>query len=146
MTAITRPCAAVGHVEINDQGRTLLAERVDYDQAKRHRHRQAAMSPSPTPSGNVAFADHVVLTGHMRDGALSGFGALIGKNGRLAARQRPERIGGTKVIAASHAAYSPCEICNQPGASRTPLWQVKAERVVYDQIKHKVRFSERHHR
>ena len=27
--------------------------------------------------GNVAFMDHVVLTDHMRNGALEGFGALI---------------------------------------------------------------------
>ena len=131
--------AAVGHVEINDQGRTLLAERVDYNQTTDTVTAKGHVSITDT-LGNVAFADHVVLTGHMRDGALSGFGALIGKNGRLAAHSA-QRIGGTKVIAA-HAAYSPCEICNQPGASRTPLWQVKAERVVYDQIRHKVRFSD----
>ena len=41
---------------------------------------------------------------------------------------------------AHRTAYSPCKICNQPG-QRTPLWQVKAERVVYDQTKHKVRFK-----
>ena len=131
--------AAVGRVEINDQGRTLLAERVEYDQTTDTVTARGHVSITDT-RGNVAFADHVVLTGHMRDGALSGFGALIGKNGRLAAHSA-QRIGGTKVIAA-HAAYSPCEICNQPGASRTPLWQVKAERVVYDQLKHKVRFSD----
>ena len=48
--------SAVGHVEIADDGRTLLAERVDYDQAKRqgdgqrpcqHHRRHRAMSPSP---------------------------------------------------------------------------------------------------
>ena len=41
--------------------------------------------------------------------------------------------------------YSPCKICNQPG-QRTPLWQVKAERVVYDQVKHHIRFHRRHRR
>ena len=95
------------------------------------------MSAITDTRGNVAFADHVVLTDHMRDGALSGFGALIGKTGRLAAKSA-ERVNGTTVIA-HHTVYSPCKICKQPG-QRTPLWQVKAERVVYDQTKHKVRF------
>ena len=89
--------------------------------------------------GNVAFSDHVVLTDHMRDGALQGFGALIGKNGRLAAASA-QRVGGTMVIA-HQTVYSPCKICNQPG-QRTPLWQVKAERVVYDQVKHRIHFTD----
>ena len=50
-----------------------------------------AMSAITDRLGNVAFSDHVVLTDHMREGVLNGFGALIGKNGRLAARQRPAR-------------------------------------------------------
>ena len=31
--------------------------------------------------------------------------------------------------------------CNQPG-QRTPLWQVKAERIVYDQQKHRIHFRD----
>jgi LPS-assembly protein len=128
--------SAVGHVEIFDDGRTLLAERVDYDQASDTVTARGHVSIIDT-KGNVAFADHVVLTDHMRDGALQGFGALIGKTGRLAAHSA-QRVNGNVVIA-NHTVYSPCKICNQPG-QRTPLWQVKAERVVYDQTKHKVRF------
>ncbi|HET7086400.1 MAG TPA: LPS assembly protein LptD [Rhizomicrobium sp.] len=129
--------SAVGHVEISDEGRTLLAERVDYDQAsdKVTANGHVVMTDA---RGNVAFAEHVVLTDHMRDGVLNGFGALLGKNGRLAATSA-QRVNGNTVIA-QHTVYSPCEICNQPG-QRTPLWQVKSERVVYDQLKHKVRFK-----
>lgn len=132
-----RVVSAVGHVEIVDQGRTLLADRVEYD---RNTDKVTAIGHVTTTDqkGNVAFSDHVVLTDHMRDGVLNGFGALIGKTGRLAAAGA-ERVGGNTVIAHS-AAYSPCKICNQPGYSRTPLWQVKAERVVYDQVAHKVHF------
>src|ERR1700722_8349230 len=128
--------SAVGHVEIVQEGRTLQAERVDYDQntdtvtARGH----VVMIDS---RGNVAFSDHVVLKDRMRDGVLSGFGALIGQNGKLAARNA-QRINGTTVVA-RRSNYSPCKICNKPG-QRTPLWQVKAERVVYDQVKHKIRF------
>jgi LPS-assembly protein len=129
--------SAIGHVEITDDGRTLLAERVDYDQASDKVTARGHVSITDD-KGNVAFADRVVLTDHMREGALAGFGALIGKTGRLAAHSA-ERINGTTVIA-HRTVYSPCKICNQPG-QRTPLWQVKAERVIYDQTKHKVRFK-----
>jgi LPS-assembly protein len=129
--------AAVGHVEIADDDRTLLAERVDYDQASDKVTASGHVSITDT-KGNVVFADHVVLTDQLRNGVLSGFGALIGKTGRLAAHSA-QRINGTTVIA-HHSVYSPCKICNQPG-QRTPLWQVKAERVIYDQTNHKVRFK-----
>lgn len=129
--------SAVGHVEIDDQERTLLAERVDYDQDKDVVTASGHVSITDT-KGNVAFADHVVLTDRMRNGALSGFGALLGKTGRLAARSAV-RVNGDTVIA-RHTVYSPCKICQQQG-QRTPLWQVKAERVIYDQTKHKVRFK-----
>jgi LPS-assembly protein len=130
--------SAVGHVEISDSGHTLLADRVTYDQASDRMTAFGHISLMDE-NGNVAFADHVTLSDHMRDGALKGFGALIGKNGRMAATAA-ERIGGRTVIA-HHAVYSPCKICNQPG-QRTPLWQVKAERIVYDQQKHRIHFRD----
>ena len=128
--------SAVGHVEIADQDRTLIADRVDYDQNADRVTASGHVSIMDS-KGNVAFADHVILTDRMRNGALSGFGALLGKTGRLAARSA-ERVNGNTVIAHG-TVYSPCKICQQQG-QRTPLWQVKAERVVYDQVKHKVHF------
>ncbi len=128
--------SAVGHVEIDDSGRVLLAERVIYDQATDKVTASGHVSITDE-KGNVAFADHVVLTDHLRDGALNGFGALIGKSGRLAAASAVRRDG--HIVIASRTAYSPCKICNQPG-QRTPLWQVKAERVIYDQEKHRIHF------
>ncbi len=44
----------------------------------------------------LPFPTYVTLTDHMREGALSGFGALIGKNGRLVASSA-QRFGGTVV-------------------------------------------------
>ena len=83
--------AAVGHVEIVDEGRILDADNVTYDQKTDKVTADGHVSLTDR-LGNVAFADHVVLTDHMRDGALNGFGALIGKNGRLAAASA-QRVG-----------------------------------------------------
>ncbi len=130
--------SAVGHVEIVDQGRILDADRVTYNQKTDQVTADGNVSVTDA-AGNVAFSNHVVLTDHMRDGVLSGFGALIGKNGRLAAASA-ERVGGTMVIA-HQTVYSPCKICNQPG-QRTPVWQVKSERVVYDQVAHRIHFTD----
>ncbi len=130
--------AAVGHVEIVDQGRILDADRVTYNQKTDTVTADGHVSTTDR-LGNVAFSDHVVLTDHMRDGVLNGFGALIGKNGRLTAASA-QRVNGTMVIA-HYTNYSPCKICNQAGQS-TPLWQVKSERVVYDQVAHRIHFTD----
>ena len=76
--------AAVGHVEIVDDGRILDADNVTYNQKTDQVTANGHVSVTDA-KGNVAFADHVVLTDHMHEGALNGFGALIGKNGRLTA-------------------------------------------------------------
>jgi LPS-assembly protein len=130
--------SAVGHVEIVDGTRILNADNVTYDQKIDKVTANGHVSVTDD-KGNVAFADHVVLTDQMRNGALAGFGALIGKNGRLAAASA-QRIQDRLVIA-QHAVYSPCKICAQKN-QRTPLWQVKAEKVVVDQVKHRVHFTD----
>jgi LPS-assembly protein len=127
--------AAIGKVEIRDAGRILLADRVVYDQTLDRVTASGNVSLTDA-DGNTAFANAVVLTDGMRNGALTGFGALIGKTGRLAAASAARR---GDVIVATRAVYSPCEICKEEGR-HTPLWQVKSERVIYDKAGQKVRF------
>jgi LPS-assembly protein len=129
--------SAIGKVEIASRGRVLLADRVTYDQ-KSDRVIASGNVSVTDEHGNVAFATTVVLTDQMRNGALTGFGALVGKSGRLAAASA-SRNG--QITVARRAVYSPCQICREQGR-KTPLWQVKAERVVYDQVEHKVRFRD----
>ncbi|MGC9952676.1 MAG: LPS assembly protein LptD [Rhizomicrobium sp.] len=129
---------AKGHVEIDYDGRILLADTVTYNQSADVVTADGHVSLLDK-AGNVAFADHVTLTDHMRDGALSGFGALLGKNGRLVASSAQRSEG--RLTTALHVAYTPCKICNQPG-QRTPVWQIKAYRVVHDQEKHKIKFND----
>lgn len=127
---------ARGHVEIDSDGRVLLADEVSYDQV--HDRMTARGHVSLTDEkGNVAFADQVELHDKMRDGALKTFAALIGKNGRLVA-SAATRTGG-RFIEAFDAAYTPCKICNKPG-QRTPVWRVRAGRVRYDQVRHRIVF------
>ncbi|MEJ0024534.1 MAG: LPS assembly protein LptD [Rhizomicrobium sp.] len=129
---------ARGHVEIDSDGRILLADQVAYDQV--HDTMTASGHVSLTDErGNVAFADHVNLRDKMRDGALRSFAALIGKNGRMVAASATRSQG--RFIEAFDASYTPCKICNQPG-QRTPVWQVSAEHVRYDQLNHRIIFHD----
>jgi LPS-assembly protein len=129
---------ARGKVEIDYGGRILLADSVSYNQKTDAISADGHVSVTAS-NGDVAFADHVVLRDKMRDGALEGFAALIGKNGRMVAA-RAKRTAG-RFTEALRAAYTPCKVCAKNGR-RTPLWQVKSYRVIYDQVRHKIEFRD----
>jgi len=129
---------AHGHVEVDRDSRILLADKLIYDQNTDTMTATGHVSILDA-KGNVAFANHVVMTDKMRDGALEGFAALIGKTGRLAATKARREEG--RFTTAYRAAYTPCKICNKPG-QRTPVWEVKSYRVVHDQLKHRIYFKD----
>ena len=130
--------SATGNVEIDYDKRILLANEVLYDQQADTVSAIGHVSVL-SPEGDVAFADRVVLKEGMRYGALEGFKALIGKRGRLAANRAVREPGG--VTFATRAAFTPCKVCNKPGM-RTPTWEVKARRVVYDENRHRIYYHD----
>jgi LPS-assembly protein len=135
----TKVVTARGHVEIDYDGKILLADSVTYNQNTDIVTADGHVSLMDN-DGNVAFADHVTLTDKMRDGALTGFGALLGSHGRLVAASAERRDNGRTIIA-RHVDYTPCKICNQPG-QRTPVWEIRAFRVVHDKQAHKIKFQD----
>ena len=130
--------SAEGNVEIDYDDRILLANKIIYDQ-KSDVVRAAGHISVLSPNGDVAFADNVVLTEGLRNGALDGFRALIGKNGRLGAERAVRKNGD--ITYATRAAYTPCKICNETG-KRTPTWEVKAGRIVYDEKHHRIYYHD----
>jgi LPS-assembly protein len=130
---------AEGHVEIDYNGRIVTADRVIYDD-----NSDTATADGHVvmmaPDGTVGFSNHAVLTDKMRDGVFNAFSALIGQNGRFAAVRAVRSNQGT-IIRATRTAYTPCKICNKPG-QRTPLWQVKAAHAVYDELKHRITYTD----
>lgn len=131
----TRIVVATGHVEIDYNDRILVADKVTYDQNKDVATADGHVSVVE-PDGTVAFADHAVLTDKMRDGVAEGFSALIGKTGRFASIRAVRTNNGT-ITTGTHGVFSPCKVCNKPG-QRTPLWQVKAARIVWNQVTHEI--------
>jgi len=128
---------AEGHVELDYNNYVLNADLVSYDQKTDTAHAEGHLTML-SPDGNAVFAKSATLTSGFRDGVLESFSALIGKNGRLVASRAVRSNGNTTT--AYDAAYTPCKICNKPG-QRTPLWQVQASKVVHDQTKHRIYFT-----
>lgn len=129
---------ARGHVEIAGDVRTLNADQVAYDQ-KDDTVTASGHVSIQDETGNVAFANSVELTRDLREGALQGFSALLGQRGRLAANTA-ERSEGRFTVA-NGAVYTPCEICQDDG-DPTPTWQIRAARIVHDQLEKKIWFED----
>ncbi|MCE9648283.1 MAG: LPS assembly protein LptD, partial [Parvibaculum sp.] len=119
---------ATGHVEIAYDGRILMADKVTYNQKTDVVTADGNVSLLET-SGEVAFADHVVLRNKMKDGVVQTLSVLMTDKSRLAGHDAV-RANGT-VTTVHRGVYSPCEICKEKGED-TPLWQIKAFRVIHN--------------
>ena len=139
--SVNQTVSAVGKVEIADQGRVLLADRVTYDQQNDRVTASGNVSVTDE-GGNVAFASAVVLTDRFRNGALTGFGALIGKRGRLAAASAsriswrvlptPEKITlAMSPPAARTRANSPPETMSKPQPARANTCNTPSEELAF---------------
>jgi len=119
---------ATGNVEFSQNGRTLLADSVSYNQRTNTVTANGNISLLE-PSGEVFFADHLELTENMRDGIIENMRVRMTDNSRIAA-VGGRRIGGNRTEFRK-AVYSPCKLCEKD-PSRAPIWQVKAFRVTHD--------------
>jgi LPS-assembly protein len=130
---------ARGHVEVSDDQRTLLANEVVYNENANTVTASGNVSLQDATTGDVAYADSVELTQDLREGALKGFAALIGQTGRLAASAAERRED--RFTIAHGAVFTPCSICQEDG-ERMPLWEIRAARIVHDQLEKQIYFED----
>jgi len=129
---------ASGHVEISQDDRVLLADNVTYNQ------RTGTVSASGNvsllePGGDVLFADYVELTDDLREGVITNIRLLLSDRSKMAAVSA-RRSGGNRTEL-NRVVYSPCELCKED-PTRAPLWQLKAVRVVHDQVAHRIEYRD----
>jgi LPS-assembly protein len=120
---------ARGGVEAWQGDRILRAEEVTF-----HRPTGRATARGEVvlmePDGQVFFAEEAELTEDLRDGVIRELRALLAEGGRLAAAGAV-RSGG-RVTEMARAVYSTCEACRD-NPERSPLWQIRADRIVHDE-------------
>jgi LPS-assembly protein len=120
---------ATGHVEMTQGKRVLLADTVSYNQ-RRDLVTATGNVSMLEPSGDVIFADHVELTGDFREGIIENIRVLLADDSRLAAAGG--RRSGGNIMDMRKAVYTPCRTCVKR-SSGTPIWQIKAVKVVHNQ-------------
>ncbi len=128
---------ASGNVEASRNGQVLLADTITYNQ-KLDVVTASGNVSLLQPDGDVLFANLVELTGDFKDGILQDLRVRLSDNARFAAAGA--RRSGGNVLEMRNAVYSPCQSCpDQP--ERPPLWQLKARKIVHDETKQVVEYT-----
>ncbi|HVI49984.1 MAG TPA: LPS assembly protein LptD [Candidatus Sulfotelmatobacter sp.] len=129
---------ARGHVEVNQNGRILLADTLSYNLKQDVIIATGNVSLTDL-DGQVTFAEYMEITGDMKEAVAQGIRMVMiddshmeGKNAR--------RIGGTRTIMNS-ATYSACRPCAEHPED-PPLWQLRAKTVTHDEIEHVVEYED----
>ncbi|MEX0695794.1 MAG: LPS assembly protein LptD, partial [Rhodospirillales bacterium] len=119
---------AAGHVEIEYGGRSLLADKVTYNQ-KTDVVLAEGNASMTDETGKILFGDRMEITGDLKDGVIHNIGLILEDKSRIAG-SGARHSNGT-ITETSNAVYSPCNLCaDDPSAA--PLWQLKAVRVIHD--------------
>ena len=117
---------ADGGVEVYFQGRTLRASRITYD---RQADRLLIEGPIVMVDGasTVFVADQADLSADLTEGILQSARLVLNRELQLAASQI-QRIGG-RYTRLDNVVASSCKVC---ASSPTPLWEIRARRVIHD--------------
>ena len=127
----TQVTTASGSVEVRYEGRTVRADHLVYDQSRGVMTVEGHVQII-NPDKSIDFADKAVLDNNMRVGAVDGFSARMGQNVKMAAASAVRRSADVNEL--NRAIYTPCDVCAQSGAPKTPSWSIKADQVVQDHV------------
>jgi len=126
---------AQGNVEVLQDGMRLKASQITYDRA-------ADLLTITGPivltddTGTIILADQAELSSDMSNGILQSAKIVLDQQLQLAASEMM-RVGG-RYTTLSNSVVSSCKVCaNSP----TPLWEIRASRVVHDAQERQIYFE-----
>lgn len=129
---------ATGHVAINRDRYALTADTVVYNRTTGQVEARGNVT-TVDPEGNKAYGDRIQLTDSLRDGAIDNILLVLADGGRLAAVSAT-RVNGVSTL--SEAIYSPCTVTGRDGCPKTPVWAIKAVRIIHDPQKHRISYRQ----
>lgn len=121
---------ARGNVEMSQGPRVLMADTVTYNQ-KANTVAASGNVALMEPTGEVLFTDYAELHDELKTGFIENLRALLSDGSRLAATRARRTADQKKVM--DRGVFSPCNLCKED-PSRAPLWQIKAVKVVHDEV------------
>ncbi len=134
----SRTVTAMGDVEVAYGDRIMTADKMTYNETT-----GVVVATGNVvllePSGDVIFAERAVLSDELRDGVIDTLQVLMADKSRLAGNEAQRRNGNVTTM--YKGVFSPCEVCAEEGKT-TPLWQIKAFRVVHNQEEQRIIYED----
>jgi LPS-assembly protein len=126
---------AENNVQITYKGNRLSAKRVVYDQGLNH---LTIEGPFTLDTGDqvVILADAAELDADLVNGIIRGALLVLNQRTQLAAAEIQRIDGRYRVL--QNVAASSCNIC---ASSDTPLWEIRATRVIHDEVEKQMYFD-----
>lgn len=126
---------ASGNVEIFHKGSRLKAARITYD-----RGADTLLIDGPIVltdgAGTIILASQAELSSDFADGVLTSARLVLDQQLQLASTEMM-RIGG-RYTSLGKTVVSSCKIC---ASNPTPLWEIRADKVVHDQLERQIYFT-----
>lgn len=129
---------ATGNVEIEQEGRILMADALSYN-LKQDVIIASGNVSILDPSGSVTFSDYAELSGDMKRAVAQRIRLLLADDSSLTAI-RGRREAGTRNIL-DQGAYTACKPCAED-PSKPPLWAVRAEKITHDEVKRTIEYDD----
>lgn len=126
---------AEGAVEVFYRGARLKATRITYDRAA-DRLRIEGPIVLQDGTGTLVLADQADLSADMADGILTSARLVLNEQLQMAAAEMM-RAGG-RYTQLTRAVASACEVCAE---DPVPLWEIRARRIVHDQLERQIYFD-----
>lgn len=127
---------ADGNVEVLFQGRRLKAERIVYDQATDRLEITGPIVLTEASGEVLILASQGELAADLSEGILTSARLVLNRQLQLAANRMTRT--GARLTTLETAVASSCKVCE---GDPTPLWEIRASRVVHDQTERQIYFS-----
>ena len=129
---------ASGNVELVQAGRLLKADSITYN-LNTDRVEATGNIILEEISGDIYYAESVLLKDKMRDGFVEGISGALADGSRFSA-QSGEKIGETK-LKMNKATYTACKACPDNSNKRLP-WQLKARQVTHHKDEARISYDD----
>ena len=133
----TRAITARGGVEIYWQGTRLRASAITYSQSGDRITVQGPLTLTDADGTSVLIADFADLTTDLQEGVLQSARLVLDRQLQIAATQIDRSDG--RYTQMYQAVASSCEVCFD---NPTPLWEIRARRVVHDAEEQQLYFQD----
>src|ERR1700761_2197103 len=132
--------SAVGNVQMFYNGTSVEADKVIYDQKTKRLHAEGNIRMTDV-DGKITYANMLDLSDDYRDGFVDSLRVDTADATRMAATRADRSSGNYTVF--ENGVYTACAPCKDD-PKKPPLWQVKAARIIHDQVDKMLYFEDAH--